>query len=64
MVCNWSADAAYQYLEQTLPDIIKDAKARGGNLYVFSMDDEMTFGFMNLLEGNTLTDRRRLTSRA
>ncbi|HNV10487.1 MAG TPA: substrate-binding domain-containing protein [Propionibacteriaceae bacterium] len=56
VVCNWSADAAYQYLEQTLPDIIKDAKARGGNLYVFSMDDEMTFGFMNLLEGNTLTD--------
>lgn len=56
VVCNWSADAAYQYLEQTLPDIIKDAKASGGNLYVFSMDDEMTFGFMNLLEGNTLDD--------
>lgn len=56
VVSNWSADAAYQYLEQTLPDIIKDAKASGGNLYVFSMDDEMTFGFMNLLEGNTLDD--------
>lgn len=56
VVCDWSADAAYQYLEQTLPDIIKDAKAAGGNLYVFSMDDEMTFGFMNLLEGNTLDD--------
>ena len=56
VVCDWSADAAYQYLEQTLPDIIKDAKANGGNLYVFSMDDEMTFGFMNLLEGNTLDD--------
>ena len=25
-------------------------------LFVFSMDDEMTFGFMNLLQGNTLTD--------
>lgn len=56
VVCDWSADAAYQYLEQTLPDIMKDAKASGGNLYVFSMDDEMTFGFMNLLEGNTLDD--------
>ncbi len=55
-VCNWSADTAYQYLEQKLPDIIKDAMAKGGNLYVFSMDDEMTFGFMNLLEGNTLDD--------
>lgn len=56
VVCDWSADAAYQYLEQTLPDIMKDAKSSGGNLYVFSMDDEMTFGFMNLLEGNTLDD--------
>jgi len=56
VVCDWSADAAYQYLEQTLPDIIKDAKANGGKLFVFSMDDEMTFGFMNLLEGNTLDD--------
>ncbi len=56
VVSDWSADAAYQYLEQTLPDIMKDAKSSGGNLYVFSMDDEMTFGFMNLLEGNTLDD--------
>ena len=56
VVCDWSADAAYQYLEQTLPDIIKDAKTKGGKLFVFSMDDEMTFGFMNLLEGNTLDD--------
>lgn len=55
-VCDWSADKAYQYLEQKLPDIIADAKSKGGNLYVFSMDDEMTFGFMNLLEGNTLSD--------
>lgn len=55
-VCDWSADKAYQYLEQKLPDIITDAKAKGGNLYVFSMDDEMTFGFLNLIEGNTLGD--------
>lgn len=55
-VCNWSADGAYGYLEQTLPDIIADAKDKGGNLYVFSMDDEMTFGFLNLIEGNTLDD--------
>ena len=54
VVCNWSADAAYQFLEQSLVDIIKDAKAGSGNLYIFSMDDEMTFGFMNLLQGNTL----------
>jgi ABC-type sugar transport system substrate-binding protein len=55
-VANWSADGAFQYLEPTLPDIVASAKAAGGSLYVFSMDDEMTFGFMNLLEGNSITD--------
>ena len=55
-VCDWSADGAFEYLEQALPDIISAAKANGGNLYVFSMDDEMTFGFLNLLEGNSLDD--------
>lgn len=55
-VCNWSADGAYQYLEQSLPDIINAAKSNDGNLYVFSQDDEMTFGFLNLLEGNVLSD--------
>ena len=56
VVCNWSADGAYGYLEQTLTDIVSDAKGKGGNLYVFSMDDEMTFGFLNLLEGNVVSD--------
>jgi ribose transport system substrate-binding protein len=53
-VCDWSADGAYQYLEQKIKDIVADAKTTGGNLYIYSMDDEMTFGFMNLLEGNAL----------
>jgi len=52
VVCNWSADTASQYLEQSLPDIVKSAS--DGNLYVFSMDDEMTLGFLNLLQGNSL----------
>ena len=52
-VCNWSADGAYGYLEQKLGDIVADAKEKG-SLYVFSMDDEMTFGFMNLLEANAV----------
>ena len=56
VVCNWSADGAYQYLEQTLLDIIAKAKSTGGNLYVFSMDDEMTFGFLNLIQGSSLDD--------
>ncbi|MDD2533102.1 MAG: substrate-binding domain-containing protein [Eubacteriales bacterium] len=52
-VCNWSADGAYGYLEQKIGEIVADAKPQG-SLYVYSMDDEMTFGFLNLLEGNTV----------
>ena len=55
-VCNWSADGAYEYLEQKLTDIVKDAKDNNGKLYVYSMDDEMTFGFLNLLEANAVDD--------
>lgn len=54
-VCNWSADGAYGYLEQKLGDIVSDAKETG-SLYLFSMDDEMTFGFLNLLEANAVDD--------
>ncbi len=55
-VCNWSADGAYQYLEQKLPEIVSKAKTTGGNLYIYSMDDEMTFGLLNLLEANAIDD--------
>ena len=55
-VCNWSADGAYQYLEQKLPEIVAKAKTTGGNLYIYSMDDEMTFGLMNLLEANAIDE--------
>lgn len=54
-VCNWSADGAYGYLEQKIGEIVADAKANG-QLFIFSMDDEMTFGFMNLLEANAVDD--------
>ena len=56
VVCNWSADGAYDYLEQKLADITAAAKANNGKLYIYSMDDEMTFGVMNLLEGNALDE--------
>lgn len=55
-VCNWSADGAYGYLEQKLPEIIGAAKANDGNLFIFSQDDEMTFGMLNLIEANALDD--------
>ena len=53
-VCNWSADGAYGYLELKLPEVISKAKAGDGNLYIYSMDDEMTFGMLNLIESNAL----------
>ncbi len=51
---NWSAEGAYKYLEQVLPDVVKKAKANNGKLFIYSMDDEMTFGMMNLIESNAL----------
>lgn len=54
-VCNWSADGAYDYLEQKMADIVKSAKDTG-KLYIYSMDDEMTFGLLNLLEANAIDD--------
>ena len=54
-VCNWSADGAYGYLEQKIGEIVSDAKDLG-DLYIYSMDDEMTFGFLNLLEANAVDE--------
>ena len=50
VVCNWSADGAYQYIEQKFDEIVAAAKANNGKLYIYSMDDEMTFGVLNYLE--------------
>lgn len=55
-VCNWSADGAYEYLEQKIDEITAKAKSVNNKLYIYSMDDEMTFGVMNLLEGNAVSD--------
>lgn len=49
VVCNWSADGAYGYLEQKLEEIVATAKANGNKLYIYSMDDEMTFGVLNYI---------------
>ena len=49
LVCNWSADEAYGYFEQKLEEIAAKAKANGNKLYIYSMDDEMTFGVLNYI---------------
>lgn len=50
VVCNWSADGAHNYIEQKFDEIVAAAKANGGKLFIYSMDDEMTFGVLNYLE--------------
>ena len=49
VVCDWSADGAYQYVEQKMDDIVAEAKANGNKLFIYSMDDEMTFGVLNYI---------------
>ena len=56
VVCNWSADGAYNYLEQKMVEIVDAAKNNSGKLFIYSMDDEMTFGVLRLLEGNALPE--------
>ena len=56
VVCNWSADGAYSYLEQKMVEIVEAAKNNNGKLFIYSMDDEMTFGVLRLLEGNALPE--------
>ena len=62
VVCNWSADGAKDYLDQKLEEIIDKATANGGKLYVYSMDDEMTFGLLGALYG--LTDEYKAKAEA
>ena len=56
VVCNWSADGAYNYLEQKMVEIVDAAKNTSGKLCSSSMDDEMTCGVLRLLEGNALPE--------
>ena len=49
VVCDWSADGAYGYMEQKLEEIVAAAKENGNKLYIYSMDDEMTFGVLNFI---------------
>ena len=39
VVCNWSADGAYNYVEQKFDEIVAAANANGVKLYIYSMDD-------------------------
>lgn len=54
-ICDWAQDPAYEYMSQQMDAIVASAK-KTGELYIFSCDDEMTFGVLNLLEGNEVSD--------
>ncbi|MBR4473810.1 MAG: substrate-binding domain-containing protein [Oscillospiraceae bacterium] len=64
VVCNWSSDGAYSYVEQKFDEIVATAKANAGELFIYSMDDEMIFGVLNYLEAGasaeTLADLEKL----
>lgn len=64
VVCDWSADGAYGYIEQKFDEIVAAAKANTGKLFIYSMDDEMTFGVLNYLQAGasaeTLADAEAL----
>lgn len=53
--CAWSNDNAKQYIESDLSSWIESAQA-SGSMYVFSMDDEMTMAFLEILNDNTFSD--------
>lgn len=55
-ICDWNSKKAYDYMKEDLPEIVKEAKANDNKLFIFSMDDEMTFGVINLLESDDLSD--------
>ena len=53
---NWSKDGAVSYIEPLLADIVDTAANNTGKLFIYSMDDEMTFGVLNVLENVDATD--------
>ncbi len=55
-VCDWSADPALDYMDQKIDEITAKAKANNGKLFIFSEDDEMTFGVLNLLNAASVSE--------
>ncbi len=49
VVCNYTADLAYEYMEQKADEFVAAAKANNGKLYMYAMDENMTLGIINYL---------------
>lgn len=54
--CEWSNEKAKEYIESNLTSWIEAAKSTDNTLFVFSMDDEMSMAFLELLSGDTFDD--------
>ena len=55
-ICEWSNEKAKEYIESNLTSWIEAAKSTDNTLFVFSMDDEMSMAFLELLSGDTFDD--------
>ena len=54
--CGWSNDNAKGYIESNLNAWIESAKSTGNAMFVFSMDDEMSMAFLEILNDSTFSD--------
>ena len=54
--CDWSNEKAKGYIEENLSSWIEAAKSTDNSLFIFSMDDEMSLAFLELLSGDAFDD--------
>lgn len=54
--CNWSNEEAKGYITDNLQSWIESAKSTDNTMFVFSMDDEMSLAFLEVLSGDTFDD--------
>lgn len=54
--CDWSNEAAKGYIESNLETWVESAGSTDNTMFIFSMDDEMSLAFLEILSGDTFDD--------
>ncbi|MCI9682251.1 MAG: sugar ABC transporter substrate-binding protein [Lachnospiraceae bacterium] len=54
--CEWSNEKAKGYIESNLSSWIEASKSTDNTMFVFSMDDEMSLAFLELLSGDAIDE--------
>ena len=54
--CEWSNENANEYIESNLPSWIEAAKSTDHTMFIFSMDDEMSMAFLEVLSGDVFDE--------